>query len=488
MTITTLSDHIDAFTRHTRSINSSASQISNKSLHSSLFTRAVLNTHLGDLIRDIDPSELGLFTLTGPQNQQNYEKDTQQQHEIKRTEFTGATPLRRNPHRRDEKQSIEPEVYARAALKYVEQYQPIRPMPRAYDQIVSILNRLNDVRQKIDAFNSDLNKQPQENIPKEPLSSKAQIEQEEQRIRELQQRIAELNKKKDAAQKRRTASLKPSTLLEKKLPPTSPQEDNFWNTPIGPSRTLRFTESDNLMDEQVNLGDISTASFGSPTVRLADLAGLQGPIFQSTVAATATREDTPTLTEVNSEPGTSESFPETSESQDKASEPVEAPSPKRRETPLKASGPKKIRVNIELERIITKIISTMGNILLPEHRNTQGSPPVADIVAHLQQLASQSPQPDSPSTSAASTVSTDITGRPSVQDILTAHLFTTLISATPNHSMALSKVKENVQLKIKSCGPLAAGQTNTRILYGCVAKRLLKIDRGGGEQIVRFDI
>ena len=28
----------------------------------------------------------------------------------------------------------------------------------------------------------------------------------------------------------------------------------------------------------------------------------------------------------------------------------------------------------------------------------------------------------------------------------------------------------------------------TRALYGCVAKRLLKIDRGGGEQVVRFII
>lgn len=27
----------------------------------------------------------------------------------------------------------------------------------------------------------------------------------------------------------------------------------------------------------------------------------------------------------------------------------------------------------------------------------------------------------------------------------------------------------------------------TRALYGCVAKRLVKIDRGGGEQIVRFE-
>ena len=44
--------------------------------------------------------------------------------------------------------------------------------------------------------------------------------------------------------------------------PSSPQEEKFWTTPIGPSRTLRF--ADNLMDELVDFGDISTTSFQSP--------------------------------------------------------------------------------------------------------------------------------------------------------------------------------------------------------------------------------
>ena len=44
--------------------------------------------------------------------------------------------------------------------------------------------------------------------------------------------------------------------------PSSSQEEKFWTTPLGPSRTLHFT--DNLMDELVDLGDISTTSFQSP--------------------------------------------------------------------------------------------------------------------------------------------------------------------------------------------------------------------------------
>lgn len=42
----------------------------------------------------------------------------------------------------------------------------------------------------------------------------------------------------------------------------SPHEDNFWNTTATAARTLRF--SDNLMDENVDLGDVTTTSFISP--------------------------------------------------------------------------------------------------------------------------------------------------------------------------------------------------------------------------------
>ena len=45
-------------------------------------------------------------------------------------------------------------------------------------------------------------------------------------------------------------------------PPLSPHEDKFWSTPATAARTLRF--ADNLMDEQVDLGDITTTSFMSP--------------------------------------------------------------------------------------------------------------------------------------------------------------------------------------------------------------------------------
>lgn len=49
--------------------------------------------------------------------------------------------------------------------------------------------------------------------------------------------------------------------------------------------------------------------------------------------------------------------------------------------------------------------------------------------------------------------------------------------------MSLNKLKE-----ILSGQGSVRGQAITRPIYGCVAKKLLKIERGGGEQVVKFDI
>ena len=87
--------------------------------------RAVLETALGDLICDIDASELGLFTLipTNPDVCKQPENGARKG-EISCVEFPSATPLRKIPTKRSEmlKPKVsEPEVYVRAALKYLNQ-------------------------------------------------------------------------------------------------------------------------------------------------------------------------------------------------------------------------------------------------------------------------------------------------------------------------------------------------------------------------------
>lgn len=143
----TLSDNIDRLNNLARSIRSSATSTSPQpSSTGNLFTNAVLHTPLGDLIRDADPSELGLFTIVSPSSVTTTAVTTTttstngggtgeadggggqtqtvvMQPELTRIDVVSATPLRKQPaSRRDDikkPKEFEPEVYAEAALKYL---------------------------------------------------------------------------------------------------------------------------------------------------------------------------------------------------------------------------------------------------------------------------------------------------------------------------------------------------------------------------------
>lgn len=99
------------------------------------FTRAILETPLGDLIRDVDPSEIGLFTLVSPGSALTHSTSTAnnpasvnvpQKTEITRVALPIATPLRKPPsgiRRTQGGQRItehEPEVYVNAGIKLLD--------------------------------------------------------------------------------------------------------------------------------------------------------------------------------------------------------------------------------------------------------------------------------------------------------------------------------------------------------------------------------
>ena len=60
--------------------------------------------------------------------------------------------------------------------------------------------------------------------------------------------------------------------------PKSPdeREETFWNTPGAAARTLHFT-GDSLLDEEVDLANVSTASFGTPIAHPRKLAAQVEP-------------------------------------------------------------------------------------------------------------------------------------------------------------------------------------------------------------------
>lgn len=101
--------------------------------------------------------------------------------------------------------------------------------------------------------------------------------------------------------------------------------------------------------------------------------------------------------------------------------------------------------------------------------------------AHLESLSSQTPSPTSPTASSFSSLAPSmVPGQPTSQQIATCQLLLTLLKQ-PGFSMTLNKLKE----ALAEGGGSAGG---TRTMYACVAKKLIKIERGGGEQVVKFDV
>ncbi|KAG1715739.1 hypothetical protein ID866_1407 [Astraeus odoratus] len=529
-----LFDHIEHLTATAKAICVSAAAVipseDNPSAQTGPFTRAVLDTALGDLIRDIDASELGLFTLIPPADAEvrKLPESGARKGEISRVGFPGATPLRKLPTRRDEltkPKEFEAEVYARAALKYLDRYQSIRPMPRARSQVITLIEQLDEVRANINHLNETLQDLTTSAPASAPATRVSTVAEEEERISYLQNRLAELRLQKESlcrASKPR-AHNKPDP-RRAELPPVpssneeDPHEDAFWTTPATPARTLRFTEK--LMDEEVDLGEVSTLSFDSPGPAapqsvFANLAGrASDPTAHDSVCDASDHRDDGEFygDELALGTGVDDEF----EHFDHPAEDLEAeeektvvlrklpPSPppqvtsappsllerQPKSTPPKVDQPSetattalKVRVTPELERIAAKIWNTIGEVIMPGNSYTSGAKPprARETLTYIQSLATQSPSPQSPTSSSLSSfpISTSISsvsgpaGGPTPHQINTAQLLHALLMA-PNHAVQLNKLKE------------ALG--GTRALYACVAKKLIKIDRGGREQIVLFDI
>ncbi len=67
-----------------------------------------------------------------------------------------------------------------------------------------------------------------------------------------------------------------------------------------------------------------------------------------------------------------------------------------------------------------------------------------------------------------------------------------VLLGAPGHALTLRVLKDTLAEKAAAIGAggagLMGGSAVTKPVYGCVAKRLLKIERGAGEQVVKFDM
>ncbi|KAG1865862.1 hypothetical protein DFJ58DRAFT_863502 [Suillus subalutaceus] len=508
-----LSDQIDHLTSLSKSIKASADGFPTSD---GLFTISC------DLIRDIDSSELGLFTLVHPPS--HVPTESEARGVISRVEFPGATPLKKPPSRRQEMtkpREYEPEAYAQAALKYLDRYHSIRPMPRARSQVQGLISRLDEARRNIKGLSETLQQLTSSNPASGPSSQESTVADEERRIQDLQARLTELRKQKDDIL--RTSNPAPKSKPAPRLarapsPLTVPeaQEEMFWNTPAASARTLRFTEK--LMDEEVDIDDVSIMSFTSPVPRPRSvLSSLGLPVDDDSLdnGEHDIGQDDSVMpdpldkleeellgSELEADDGDGEqtvvlkklpsSLPPNPTPPD-GTTPPETPLPANSELQTPAAGPPesvrkpKVRMNVEIEKIVVKIWSTVGEIIMPGHPfDPTGSisggskPPRAKETMHVHS-SFYTPSPTSPTASSFSSLAPSmITGQPTSQQIATCQLLLTLLKQ-PGFSMSLNKLKE----ALAEGGGSAAG---TRTMYACVAKKLIKIERGGGEQVVKFDV
>lgn len=111
-----LSYQIERLSNTLRQIKQQAELIISSPVPKPDYAALVLHTPLTEVIQDIDTSELGLFILVSDP------KDASQK--VSRTEFHGATPLKKQARSKsnvhESEREVEPEVYAKAALRYID--------------------------------------------------------------------------------------------------------------------------------------------------------------------------------------------------------------------------------------------------------------------------------------------------------------------------------------------------------------------------------
>ncbi|KAK7692830.1 hypothetical protein QCA50_004465 [Cerrena zonata] len=534
--MSTLTEHADRLSQIGQSIYTSSLSTAGQSNEDSIagpFTRAILETDLSDLIRDIDPTELGLFTIVQPTqpapSHTQEDASTTTGAEIARVEFPGATPLRRPPARRARDDPArprehEPEVYAQAALKYLERYSSIRPMPRASEQAERIIEQLSAVRDNIFQLSETLKQANVTESSTPPPSPGSAIQAEEDRIQEIRADMMELKKKKEALLKRKTgirtaSKIQHSKAKPKPPPPMSPdvQEESFWNTPAANARTLHFND-DLLTDETLDLANSS--AFASPIPESKShayppragsrtVASGRHLSFAQTVDGEPPYDDTkgnsdnsgndvPLLEQLEAARDPSPDHSSSGLDEEDATirlGPVTQISPQLADafTPATPDVPKKARLKVttELELIVTKIWSTIGDIIMPGNPFdvnglTGSKPPHAkETIAHLRSTMAQTPIPGSPTASLSSlSTAPPPPGQPTAHQVLIAQVLLALLDSPPHYSVPLNQLK--TMIAGTEAGKGLIGTALTKPIYNLVAKRCLKIDRGGKEQMVKF--
>ncbi|PFH51984.1 hypothetical protein AMATHDRAFT_2473 [Amanita thiersii Skay4041] len=459
------SPNIDRLSRSSQAIAKAAQATAHH--HHPLFANALLHTPLGDLIRDIDHSELGLFHLTTSS--------------VTRIDFPNPTPLKRALSRRDDvsKPSVDPEVYAQAAIKFIDRYDPIRPMPRARSQARSILERLDAVRQSIRTLANSLEQINSAEVPSlEPL-----CETEEKRIESLLHELTILKRRKQAGLQRKASTR--DVEHEKRA---SSREEKNWPTSVAPIKTPQ--SAGNLIDDINNAADApALRNTPSPPTQRCNSDNGRSPTNVTSLSQIQVMKDTRNLVTNNLDTHEAEDFDNMNTNpENHPSSTVGSIQPSR-----SFNDPETlnityhtIRMCAELDHIVEKIWYAGANVISFDmlEKTTSPVPSAKQIITRLQTLSQLPIPPAATELSAPAATSTQHAS----QQILTAYLLLSLLYSPPDFSIPLSRAKELLATKNDGSDKGIESQNINRTIYGCVAKRLIRIDRSGREQIVRFDV
>lgn len=455
----------------------------------------MLHSSLQDIIREADETEYELFHFTTSQNDSPLGQGT-----LGRKEYRTATPLRTRRSAGKSKDE-EPEIYLEAALRYLDRFHSIKPMPGTRAHLEALVERLDNVRNQVDGLQNSV-QESQRKVP-----SVAQIQAEESAINELKVQISQLKKKKDNLDNSISSAIRQAqrparqTTAASRSKPPRPQQSLAI-----PEKSISTPPVELNLESSASQIDGGSSSLCSPSQPHVNHRG-------EPTAAVPSRLDDGQMSDLQDEPvGVPMPFKTKPQSEDIQSSTMSTQEKRMADLPRK-NEPDEFCITPEMDRICAKIWDTIADLLIPGNQFAHGNniPNAKDTILILETISSQaiyesssalSPKGSSPSTRStlSSILGIDIHPSPAgvVHQIFTAFILLTLLLA-PNHSIPLNTLKAQLASRTGLNSDLTSGVSKqasaafrptdlgSRAIYGCVAKKLIKIDRGGGGQVVKFD-
>ncbi|EJD51095.1 hypothetical protein AURDEDRAFT_181906 [Auricularia subglabra TFB-10046 SS5] len=446
------------------------------------FATAVLDVPLAELFRNADAAECALFVRSGAPSDGAFARKA----------VATATPLR--PRRKEQQKETPAEVYLEAALKYIDRYQSLKDLSEPRAAVVQQLQHIRDTRKRI----SDMQAQLEALEAGEGVPAKTSAKDEEKKLRQLQTRAAQMARRRDALREQLARATR-ATIANAPVPhavdlPESRPSSRLDDDDDDADESVMWApktdgSASSLLDEELDIGGDSIMLDGSPLKpksKPSPAAPAPAPFASLTsIFKRSLRhpEHEPSPPSKLPPADFDESFGEDDEADTTitlaappAPTPITPATPPRPPSPEQIAPPStarrrasaSLKITPELERIVSKIWTTLRDVLLPKSATDTSPPSPRETLVLLESLA----VPSSPST---------------LQQSLTARLLLALLRSE-THAVPLAQLKTELAAAVVASGAESEEGANVKAVYACVAKKCVRIDRATREQLVKFDV